>query len=198
MKQLSNLLTLALGLIFTAALATAQQRPSDGDGTMMGSGADGRSGHAQGMMGQHGAMGMQGQGMMSMDDMMEHMSDLMDVMSDMMGSGMHGSQGMGMHQGSMPGGEGMMQNNQGVMQNNQGEMGSGPMTGMMQNVDAMGNSMTQVMEQMQALMSDQSMMQNPGFAEHMRTMQGQMTTMMRGFDGMVNNLKEMQSQPKAK
>lgn len=130
-------------------------------------------------------MGMGQSGMMPMGTMMNHMRQVMGETSQMVDNAQNNTM---MGHGTMHGSSGMMGTGNGAT------AGPQAMMGMVQGTDSMARSMQELMQQMQTLMGNQSLMQNQGFAQHMQQMQRNMTTMMQGFDGFVDNVKAVQQQ----
>lgn len=109
------------------------------------------------------------QHMMNMSEMMKHMNDIV-AKSDQMLHSMHGEQGSAMMTGS---GNNMMM--------------------MQHSVNDMTKDMQKLMDQMNKMMRDDNLMNDPEMKEHMDEMHQNMNTMMNGMDGMIHTLEQVKN-----
>ena len=173
--------------------------------TITGLAAYGQHSGGGGQMHQHTQQGMSQQMMASMNQQMQNMEQMMQHSQEMMKrtsnmvNAMHGhNQGSGqsaeMHGGMMAGGEksGMPGGSTGMMQGQGGQS----MMNMMHDIDGIARNMNDMMQQMQQIMSDQTMMNDPGMQSHMQEMQKNMKEFMNGFDKVVGSAERMQKEQK--
>jgi hypothetical protein len=144
----------------------------------------------------------------SMQSMMAQMRGMMAEMQGMM----HAHQGMMAGQGmpGMMGGQrgmmsgkgmpGMMGANSGMSAGQEKSGASAPSSGnwpgMMRSMDALGASMQQMMTQMDNVISNNSLMENPTVKSNVGAMQKEMRRMTGSLYGMIRNMDQIQkSQP---
>ena len=140
------------------------------------------SANAQGM-GMGGQQQMQQQSMQHMQHNMQSMQDMMKQMQGMMNemhSMMQGQQGMGEGHNTMMHGQQMMGSSHGM----------GNMVGTLNDI---GKNMQQFMDQMNGVMSNKTLMDNPEFKRNMQQLQTHMGSMMDSMGGMVKNMEQMQN-----
>ncbi len=112
------------------------------------------------------------QHMMNMTEMMKHMNDIV-AKSDQMIHSIHGEQGSDMMAGSG--------NNLMMMQHS---------------VNDMTKDMQKLMDQMNKMIGDENIMNDPEMKNHMDEMHKNMNTMMNGMDGMIHTLEQVQNPDK--
>ncbi len=111
--------------------------------------------------------------MHNMDSMMERTSGMIDAMHDMSQLGDQGSMG------SMGGISGDMASNGGMMK-------------MVHTIDKMTKDMQEFMSQMDAMMQNREMMDDPLINEYMGNMKEHMGTVMGGFESVITEIEKIQ------
>lgn len=156
-----------ISMIFAISILTNLNAQHMGQGNNMGHNMD------------QNTMQHMGQQMMNMQQMMNNLEGMMGRTSGMMDA-MHDMNQMGDH-GSM-----------GTMGGNMGMGGNGGMMGMIHSMDQITKDMQGFMSQMESMMSNEEMMNDPLMHEYMENMQEHMGTVMNGYDGVITELEKIQ------
>ncbi len=110
----------------------------------------------------------------SMDDMNNRLRTVTREMSSMVAE--------------VPGGHAMVRG--------QGEMQlQARMAGMTESMNDLADSVSEVMGEMQTILADQQLMEQPGMTRTMARMQLNLSAMLDGFSNMVDDLQQLQAQP---
>lgn len=153
----------------------------------------GNMGHNQNM--DQNMMQHMGQQMMNMQQLMNNLDGMMDRTSGMMEM-MHG-----MNQGHNNGSGNHMDHDtydmgaghdMGDYMDDGGNMGDGGMMNMVHSMDEMTKNMQGFMTQMNQMMTNESMMNDPLMNQYMENMQNHMETVMDGFDGVITQMEKIQ------